>query len=435
MVYIASYLLLFIFFCVKDIRYATALFGASLFIVPSGMMIYSFGGINILVCEIIILLFAINYKYCGFVKTVIVGHQRFWALISFLFLSFVLFSSVVPIVSQIKSYVAEFLYYFFVVALFCYIKHCFDSKYLLVNAIVFAIIINVLFSLVFEIVLGNNPTSDIVNSLYNDEVAIDMLSESRGGFGFRVQSIFGHPLSLGQIMLLAIPLVIYSETKYLNWLIFVMFLLILLSGTRGAIFPALILLLFYYGQKVNPRNTLLIIFGVVFFWFASSSSIRKEIVQNYDMALTLVAFWDNNRAEEVRGSSLSMRFEQFDAALEEIRDNYLFGKGKGYREYYQKLHGGHPKLLGYESLILLVLVERGVVGLILYIYCLYYISFRLFKINSKDRFYVLSFFMFLLSAIMTGIREYYILLFGLNSIVYYRSIVYNRIRKNSVKSV
>ena len=115
---------------------------------------------------------------------------------------------------------------------------------------------------------------------------------------------------------------------------------------------------------------------------------------------------------------MSMRFEQFVAANNEIRNNPLFGEGRGYREYYQEKHNQlHPKLLGYESFVLLKLVEQGWVGLFMFIILILYMYYVFKKSHCNTWILQLLFIAFFLSTLMTGIRQFSFLVLGLSAII------------------
>ena len=134
--------------------------------------------------------------------------------------------------------------------------------------------------------------------------------------------------------------------------------------------------------------------------------------------LTYIQFWDDRKQNKsnLSGSSVSMRLEQFEAATNEIKNNPLFGRGRVYREYYQNQHSQmHPKLLGYESFILLILVEQGWIGLLFFII----ITFSMYQIFRKRTNNVtilrLIFIAYILSTLITGIRPYTFLILGLTA--------------------
>ena len=115
---------------------------------------------------------------------------------------------------------------------------------------------------------------------------------------------------------------------------------------------------------------------------------------------------------------MEMRFNQFDAAQKEISANPILGRGYGYREHWQNKHNGpHPDLLGYESVLILYLVERGWLGLMFFFIITFYI-YKLFCKETTNRTIVnLIFLGYILSIVMTGVRPFTFLFVCLSSSV------------------
>jgi O-antigen ligase len=84
-------------------------------------------------------------------------------------------------------------------------------------------------------------------------------------------------------------------------------------------------------------------------------------------------------SKKIYGSSSTLRFEQFEGALNEISDSPLVGKGFGWTGYYSSIKGDHPVMLAFESLIIVILCNNGFIGLIIW-----FIFFILIlKLNRK----------------------------------------------------
>ena len=86
---------------------------------------------------------------------------------------------------------------------------------------------------------------------------------------------------------------------------------------------------------------------------------------------------------ETKGSSIEMRMLQFGAVIYKTENNLLLGLGKGYWSY---TYADDPEavsgLYGIESVILEYLLERGIVGLVLWV-IFYTIIFRYFWKNRQ----------------------------------------------------
>ncbi len=139
---------------------------------------------------------------------------------------------------------------------------------------------------------------------------------------------------------------------------------------------------------------------------------KKKLEKGADTFITSLQFWDDKKQKEknITGSSMEMRLNQFDAALKEIRFSPVFGRGYSYRDYYiNKYNQLHPELWGFESILLLYLVERGWLGLFFFFIVILFL-YRRFVRNISDKLILIMIFGgFLLSIIMTGIRPFSLL--------------------------
>lgn len=95
---------------------------------------------------------------------------------------------------------------------------------------------------------------------------------------------------------------------------------------------------------------------------------------------------------EVGGSSIGMRIVQFTAVLYHIKDHLLFGRGKDF--FSIDLGFGEEgiktlidkDLLGLESVLMNLLLERGIVGVLFW--CVFYgtLLFWAFKLRRYDKY-------------------------------------------------
>lgn len=97
-------------------------------------------------------------------------------------------------------------------------------------------------------------------------------------------------------------------------------------------------------------------------------------------------------SSEVGGSSIEMRLEQLDAAFDEVRNCMVFGKGYGYNSYYWTIHGTHPRLYSFESLIFVILCNYGLVGFLIWGIMFY----KIFRFSKQMREKSLGLFIILL---------------------------------------
>ena len=86
---------------------------------------------------------------------------------------------------------------------------------------------------------------------------------------------------------------------------------------------------------------------------------------------------------KINGSSIRMRMSQYYAVLYETKGNEWFGLGDGYWSHlYTEDRRSVGGLLGVESVILIYLLERGIIGVILWA-TFYTIIFRFFRKNRR----------------------------------------------------
>ena len=128
-------------------------------------------------------------------------------------------------------------------------------------------------------------------------------------------------------------------------------------------------------------------------------------------------FWDQSSQKTfITGSSMDMRYDQFAAAFEIVEKNVIGGMGYDLQDYSNNSSSLFRRLMGYESILIKVVVEQGLLGLLCYVIffstlCLYFIKRTALK---ERRILVIGYCAsFLLSALFTGIQGFSLLLFML----------------------
>ncbi len=355
------------------------------------------------------------------------------AIILLLFVSFVivLMSETVPIGMQLRRVLLEITTFAFAIQTLLLVKEDETAHKKLFYFICAAIVFNVIYSVFFEVMLGVNPAGMplyILLGIDDNEFIVDMIETQRGGLSFRAQTIYRHPLSLAQYMLVLLPIFLSKGERTKKFLfVLLIILLIFLSGSRGALVPMGIILLMSAKSVVGhfaPKLAVLFILFVVGINFLSDNQ-RKKIDEKIEPFVAGFAFWDAKKqySNDISGSSMQMRFNQFDAALVEIEGNPIFGRGYGYREYWISKHNDlHPDLLGFESVLLLYLVERGWLGLLFFFVMAIYV-YKLFRVDMSDisdamiiRYVFIG---YIISIVMTGVRPLTFLFVCLACSVYY----------------
>ena len=346
------------------------------------------------------------------------------AIIAYLFLSFTiaLLSQTVPLKVQFLRVLDEIAILLFVLQTFILVKNEEPPAFTLRRMVCWAIVYNIVYCVFFEIMVGINPAGMplyILLGVDDNQFITDMIDSERGGMSFRAQTVYRHPLSLGQYMLVLLPLFLMKGKLIFKFVYaFLMCCLIVLSGSRGAMAPMILVLLLSFKSNVRVhlrKFALFLILLAIAISFVPDKQ-WKQFNRDIEPFIASLQFWDDQKQYEnkIDGSSMEMRFNQFDAALKEISDNPIFGRGYGYRDYYIYMHNDlHPDLLGFESVLLLYLVERGWIGLLFFFVIVYYI-YKLFKNEMADKSTIRYVFLgYILSIIMTGVRPLTLLFVGL----------------------
>lgn len=255
--------------------------------------------------------------------------------------------------------------------------------YAMIVLTAFGVLNSVTKSADFVSIMTQGAAKTTVSSNGDDAGQVFMTSDR-----FRVQAMFLSPFDYGYICILMLLLHIYGfihkyETK-LEFLVVASCCIfgILSCGCRTNIFCALIgvsvffLLAYKLGKSV--RLSLLAIF------LASISYMCVPAVQEiFDNMMTM---FDKN--SNVTGSSMELRAVQYAAVLYHIQDNPLLGCG--YQYFLIDMGWGQgreflldPRLAGLEGVIMNYILERGFIGVFLYL--LFYISILYYFYTNRKK--------------------------------------------------
>lgn len=245
-------------------------------------------------------------------------------------------------------------------------------------------------------ITDSNPYMTFISTFYgNTDYTVASLIEVRGLKG-RVGGHLGNPVFLGGelLVLLGYCLVDISLEKTLTKVkLFVIYLLLIttvLTGSRSAMFPSFALILFAFYLKYKWKSLLALSCIVL---------LAMPFIPNIDdFIASLNIFIDS---ENVRGSSISMRESQYNGLRQIVNGRDWFGNGLGWIRHYIDLHGPHPVLLGFESLIFSSFTEGGYWRLLI-VYPLFFYS--LFKVSLHCKQTIIPFYLiaYLSYAIITG---------------------------------
>lgn len=210
---------------------------------------------------------------------------------------------------------------------------------------------------------------------------------------FRVQSMFANPFDYGYacLMLLLYYLYLYKGRFIGGSKFYVAAACCLFGifscGARTLLACLIIGGLIFVISAYNLKSKVKVVLSVIFLLFSISLMVPEEF--NKQVSFFTSAFTDD---QTVGGSSLSMRQTQTATVLYYIQEDVAFGRGYGFFNKEIGWENGplgvlDRDLYGLEGVYLNMLLERGIVGLVLY--ALYWIiligvTYIIYK-KRKDR--------------------------------------------------
>ena len=227
-----------------------------------------------------------------------------------------------------------------------------------------------------------NAVTESRTSMFKDVALGDLYTESSR---FRVQSMFQYPFDYGYICAAVLLLHIHGWHRHLESKgAFVIALAccsfgIITCGCRIVLAGAIFSLACYSMWVFHlGRNVMLGMIAVILLIISYNTVPEVEAKVNQ---LTDI-FAENSETE---GSSIEMRMSQYGYVLIHIEGNEWLGLGKGYWFYSYTVNPDSVRdLLGIESVILQNLLERGIIGLVLWA-AFYTIIFLYLGRNRKRR--------------------------------------------------
>jgi O-antigen ligase len=209
-----------------------------------------------------------------------------------------------------------------------------------------------------------NALTDGKTTLYGDAALGDVYTESDR---FRVQSMFNYAFDYGYMCAAILLLHLHGWYRHLeNKRDFIIAIAccsigILICGCRTVWVSAVLSIACYYMWAFQLNRN--VMYGIIAMMLMVISyhtipAVEEKVNQVTDF------FAENS---EVSGSSFQLRMSQYMYVAIEIEGQEWLGLGKGYWEY---MHTKDPEsirdLLGVESIILQTLLERGIIGLVLW---------------------------------------------------------------------
>lgn len=302
------------------------------------------------------------------------------------------------------------------------------------NVLLIGILIAVLYGIFLTTIPGINPwlivTLPLNNLEFNDAYA---LAENGGRLFGRISSVFSHPMTFGLFLCLAFVF-IYSliQPKGKNTIYILMLALltvaIFICGIRTPIGALFVVVGFYLLMLRKFKFLVYVAVSILIIYFVIS--------QFPDLYAYISSIFDSE-SSAVSGSSSQMRLEQLNGSLDVIKNNQLTGLGYGWTGYYKVLHGDHPILLAFESLLYVIICNNGYIGIGIWIVMLLLYYQYLYKHYTKSSRYILFSLMvaYISYSLITGEYGYmkYFLIFYVMILVNQKVNKKKRILKKQLK--
>lgn len=234
-------------------------------------------------------------------------------------------------------------------------------------------------TMLFSVLQGNGAES--WSRYYADDNRI---------FG-RISSVFFHPMHYAAFLGFSLFYVVYIKNllskKTFYFIISILIVNMITCGVRSVLVAIIVSIIIYLILKKNYRVTIHV------FLLVAIVSVIAISIPGLDSYVGSIFSKPENSS--VGGSSVEMRLTQLEGAFDEISNNVLFGKGYGWCREYIIQNNSHPILLGFESILFVVLCNNGVIGLFLYaMFGLLYYLYVKHHVIKRDRPFFISIIVF-----------------------------------------
>lgn len=248
----------------------------------------------------------------------------------------------------------------------------------------------------------------------NIKFSNDIILNDERLFG-RISSVFAHPMVFGLFLGFGLLFLYRNKEHISKKLLYFISLVILVDvidcGVRTVIVAMFVVILFLL---IKLRK-----FKYVFI-FVITGTILWGIIANSPWLSNYLGSIIDESSSNVGGSSLELRISQLNGCFHEIQDTLLAGKGFGWTGYFLSQNEEHPTMLYFESLILVILCNSGIIGVFLWIYMsAKIISFNDLNDRSTAAYLNSLLFFYLTYSCITGEYSYmqyfllfYVLMFG-----------------------
>lgn len=249
-----------------------------------------------------------------------------------------------------------------------------------------------------------NPVIEWEQSLIPASMANKLVASTETFRGVKAQSFFGGATQFSAFVYLTAVIYIALQKAKKDRLSYISLLILLtavficfLSKTRAAILAGLCSALYIIIKQKSTTKL-----KVIFFLLVALPLIYPFFEDNLSFVTSI---YDSNAQDEVGGSSMEMRLMQTQVVADIASANPIFGIGTtGYANISALQIDG---LYGAESVWFHLLMERGLIGVCVYIYIFYYTVKSISKERKKYMIMAALFWLILHTLSTTGLSEYF----------------------------
>ena len=268
---------------------------------------------------------------------------------------------------------------------------------------------------IIEYGMKNNPLQKYEATLINDESKMIIYEYSTLHRGYRINSIFSHPIGAGINYALYVVMVVYlfinNEKEISNNIIFIItavssIICLLLVKMRS---PLLFFVISCLGTvNLKRKRTYILLFACIFLL-----GILIIFGENFlDIYNVFLSFFNKESAAIVGGSNFDMRINQLHTALNIVKESPIVGLGFKYKQAIDSYI--YEGILGSEGLLLFVLPSFGFFGLFSF---LFYYNYSIIKIpryfkSRQLKFLMLGYFLTYLLSSLPGFKIHLLYIFA-----------------------
>lgn len=279
----------------------------------------------------------------------------------------------------------------------------------------------------------SNPIYEFFNTSTNEAKDLERYATGRFGLTGIAVGIYDDKICMSLIAFLFAMFVFDKEyvNKLLRMIVFCVSLIcMLLTTQRSALFCMIVFFaMMLYGRSQKIFKT--IIWGIVGVVILGIANI--EIINDVVSSILMVFDDKAQSAAGIGGSSSGMRMEQFLNVIKYHDATTMFtGEGYGFTQYYYSTiydstrFGLDQRFFGFESFLLGILMNSGIIGVIAWA-VFFIVIFNLLKVKQHRPFFAM-FIGYMLAILMTDVSGSLYMFFILLVVTYK---YYNTVIRNS----